>query len=63
MHIEINYVCPRGGGGAQGTITVMHIWPDFPLLQEFISSHGLPMFQLLAPLTLIHLSTVEEKYL
>lgn len=41
MHIEINYIGPRGGGGeVSRDPTVMHktlhIWPGFPLFQEFV---------------------------
>lgn len=62
MHIDINYAEPRGKGRRT---TAMH---KVPLLgqvlpfQGWVSSHGLLLFQLLAPLALIHPSTMEEKY-
>lgn len=52
----------RGAGGGQLSCIRYPIFGQVFPFQEFVSSHGLPIFQLLAPLTLIHLSTMEEKY-
>lgn len=63
MHIEINYVDPKG---KEREKTVMHKVPVSGQVLPFqgsISPHRLQMFQLMAPLALLHPSTMEEKHL
>lgn len=63
MHTEMNYVDPRKKYFLKKKKKPIRLKiPQVCPFQKFISYHDLLMFQSLAPLTLIHSSTLEEKY-